>query len=84
MLKGSFAMLFYNWLSGLRPKMIEVHHYKALDAATGKWIVAPLKCSAKHIARMKGEIIGGTMELVARSSLDKKGHLDPKARKNRS
>jgi hypothetical protein len=78
-------MTFYNWLSGLRPKVIEVHHYKVLDAATGKWVVAPFKCTVKRIAKLKGEIIGGTMEVVARSSLDKKGNYDPKqSRKNPS
>jgi hypothetical protein len=71
-------MKFYNWLSGLRLKMIEVHHYKVLDAATGKWIVAPLKCAAEGISKLKGQIIAGTMDVVARSSLDKDGYYDPK------
>jgi hypothetical protein len=73
-----------NWLSGLgRSKMIEVHHFKILDAATGKWIVPPLKCSEKRILELKGKILDGTMEIVARASLDKDGCYDPElSRKN--
>ena len=63
-------MKFHNWLSGLRPRMIEVHHYKVLDSTTGNWVVPPYKCTAEGIAEVKGEI-AGTMEVVARSSLNK-------------
>ena len=75
-----------NWLSGLgRTKMIEVHHFKILDAATGKWIVPPHKCSEKRILELKGKIVDGTMEIVARASLDKDGCYDPElSRKNPS
>jgi hypothetical protein len=66
-----------NWLSGLRPTMIEVHHFKVLDAATGEWVIPPHKCSAETISKLKGEIITGTKEVVARASLDKDGCYDP-------
>ena len=71
-------MYVYNWLSEHRPRMIEVHHYKVLDPATRKWVVAPLKCSAETIASLNGLIIGGTMEIVAPSSVNKDGCYDPK------
>jgi hypothetical protein len=71
-------MKVYNWLSGLRPKMIEVHHYRVLDPATEQWVVPPLKCTAAAISRLKGLIIAGTMQIVARASLDKEGCYDPK------
>jgi hypothetical protein len=67
-----------NWLSGLRPKMIEVHHYKVLDPASAKWVVPSHKCSEETILKLKGQIIGGTKQVVARSSLDKDGCYDPK------
>jgi hypothetical protein len=67
-----------NWLSGLRPGMIEVHHYKVLDPATGSWTIAPLKCTAESIAKLNGQIVNGTMDVVARTSLDKDGCFDPK------
>jgi hypothetical protein len=70
-------MTVYNWL-GLRPKMIEIHHYKVLDSVAGKWVVPPMKCSAARIAELKGEIIAGTMDVVARASLDQDGSYDPK------
>jgi hypothetical protein len=75
-------MKVYNWLSGLRPRMIEVHHYRVLDPATGNWVVAPLKCTAQDISRLEGLIIAGTMEIVAHSSLDKDGCYDPKQSRN--
>jgi hypothetical protein len=58
--------------------MVEVHHYKVLDTATGNWVVPPLKSTAERIAEMKGEIIAGTMDAVARTSLDKDGCYNPK------
>jgi hypothetical protein len=70
-------MTFPNWLSGLRPRMKEVHHYKVLDPATGEWIIPPLKCTAERIAQMNGKIINGTMNVVSRSSLDNNGCYDP-------
>jgi hypothetical protein len=57
--------------------MIEVHHFKVMDAATGKWIIPPYKCSEKRILELKGKIVASTMEIVARSSLDKDGCYDP-------
>ena len=70
-------MTFSNWLSGFRPRMKEVHHYKVLDPATGEWIIPPLKCTVEHIAQLNGKIINGTMNVVSRSSLDKDGCYDP-------
>ena len=58
--------------------MIEVHHFKVLDAASGKWIVPPYKCSEKRILELKGQIVASTMEIVARASLDRDGCYDPK------
>ena len=77
-------MKFYNWLAERgRPKMIEVHHFKVLDASTGKWVIPPYKCSEQRITELKGKIIDSTMEIVARASLDKDGCYDPKqSRKN--
>ena len=60
----------------------EVHHYKVLDPATGEWAIPPLKCTAERIKQLDGKIIAGTMDIVARSSLDKDGCYDPKTRKN--
>jgi hypothetical protein len=57
--------------------MIEVHHFKVLDPATGEWVVPPHKCSAETIAELKGEIIAGTKQVVARSSLNENGCYDP-------
>ena len=75
--KDQFVMNDYNWLSGLRPRMIEVHHYKVLDPETGKWVVAPLKCSAESISNSNGLIIACTMEIVGRSCLNRDGCYDP-------
>ena len=66
-----------NWLSGLRPGMTEVHHYKVLNPATGSWTIAPLKCTAERITKLNGQIVNGTMDVVARTSLDKDGCFDP-------
>jgi hypothetical protein len=72
-------MKVFNWLAGRgRPEMIEVHHFKVLDAATGKWVIPSYKCSEKRIAELKGDIILSTMQIVARSSLDKDGCYHPK------
>jgi hypothetical protein len=68
----------YNWLSGISSRMIEVHHFKVLDPETGKWVVPPHKCSAETISKVKGQILGGTTEMVARSSVDKDGCYDAK------
>ena len=57
--------------------MIEVHHFKVLDVATGKWSYPPYKCSEARIAELKGEIIGSTKQIVARASLDKEGCYHP-------
>ena len=57
--------------------MIEVHHYKVLNPTTGEWVIPPFKCSAERIAELKGEIVGGTKQTVARASLDKDGRYDP-------
>jgi hypothetical protein len=59
------------------PNMIEVHHYKVLDPSTGKWVIPPLKGSAEAIAKLHGEIVGGTKQIVARASLDPNGFYDP-------
>jgi hypothetical protein len=68
-----------NWLSGRRQsKMIEVHHFKVFDDATGKWVIPLYKCSEARILELKGKIIDSTMEIVARASLDKDGCYDPK------
>jgi len=71
-----------NWLSGMGTKMIEVHHYKILEPKSGTWMVAPHKCTAERIKQLDGKIIAGTMDIVARSSLDKDGCYDPKTRNN--
>ena len=75
-------MTIYNWLSGFRPRMVEVHHYKVLDASTDQWTIPPLKCTAARIALLNGKIIEGTMNVVARASLDKEGCIDPKTRRD--
>ena len=47
-------MKIANWLSGLgRPQMIEVYHFKVLDAATGKWIISALCIERRRISAHK-------------------------------
>ena len=53
--------------------MIAVHHYKVLDAITGLWRVPLIKCSEERIAELGGQIIGRTMQTVARNSLTPEG-----------
>jgi hypothetical protein len=60
------------------PKMIEVHYFKVLDTTTDKWVMQPFKCSEKRILELNGQIVGSTMEIVARASLDNDGCYDPK------
>ena len=55
----------------------EVHHYKVLDPAKGTWVIPALKCTAERIAALNGQIIDGTMSVVARASLDQDGCYDP-------
>jgi hypothetical protein len=62
----------------LGPEMIEVHYFKILDVATDTWVIQPFKCSEKRILEFKGKIVGSTMEIVARASLDKDECYDPK------
>ena len=62
--------------------MIEVHHFKILEPKTGAWTVVPYKCTAERIKQLNGQIIAGTMDIVARSSLDKDGCYNPKSQKN--
>ena len=76
-------MLNLNWLSGARPRMIAVHHYKILDPIKGQWVVPPFKCKAEQISKLKGKIIDGTMNVVARASLDKDGCYDPKTARDK-
>jgi hypothetical protein len=63
--------------------MIEVHHFKVLDEATGKWVVPLYKCSEARIAELKGHVIGNTMQIVARASLDKDGCYQPEKRETK-
>ena len=72
-----FVMTISNWLSGFRFMTREVHHYKVLDPAKGEWVIPTLKCTAERIAQLNGQIINGTMDVVARASLDKDGCYDP-------
>ena len=60
------------------PKMIEVHYFKVLDAIAGTWVLQPFKCSEQRILELNGKIVGSTMEIVARASLDKDGCYNPK------
>lgn len=78
-------MKVYNWLAGRRErKMIEVHYFKVLDTATGEWVMQPFKCAEKRILELKGKIVGSTMEIVARASLDKDGCYHPKQSRENS
>ena len=63
--------------------MIEVHHYKVLDPTTGEWVIPPLKCTSERIAKLNGKIINGTMNVVARASLDRDGCYDPKTARDK-
>jgi len=75
-----FAGIWTRWTSVRKVKeaMVQVHHYKVPDVNTGDWTVPPLKSTAERIARISGEIIPSTMEMVALSSLDSEGRYDPK------
>jgi hypothetical protein len=64
--------------------MIEIHHYKVLDPMTGGWIIPPLKCTVERIAQVNGKIVEGTMNVVARASLDQDGCCDPGTARDKS
>ncbi len=71
-------MNFHNWLSGVRPEVIEVHHYKVFNPVTKKWVIPPRKCTAERIVAVEGKIIAGTNQSVALVSLDADGCYEPK------
>lgn len=57
--------------------MIEVHHFKLRNANTGDWEFPPSKRTAEGIAKMGGEIIPDTMEMVFLAMLDSEGRYFP-------
>jgi hypothetical protein len=65
-------------------EMIEVHYFKVLDTTMNKWVMQPFKCSELRILELKGRIVGSTMEIVARASLDRDGCYRPKQSGNDS
>ena len=75
-------MTISNWLSGFWSMTREVHHYKVLGPAKEEWIVPPLKCTSERIEELNGQIIDGTMSVVALASLDKDGCFDPGTARN--
>ena len=57
--------------------MIEVHHFKVLNARTGEWETPRAKRTAEDIAKLKGEIIPDTGQMVFRVTLDAEGRYFP-------
>ncbi len=57
--------------------MIEVHHFKLRNANTGDWEFPPSKRTAEGIAKIGGEIIPDTMEMVYHAMLDSEGRYFP-------
>jgi hypothetical protein len=53
--------------------MIEVHHFKIWNPSNGTWEIPPSKRTAEAVAKVKGEIIPDTMELVFKTMLDSEG-----------
>lgn len=58
-----------------------VWHYLVKDRATGEEIIGPDKCTVECVEALGGRIIQGTMEVVAKASLDPDGHYRPKKSK---
>jgi hypothetical protein len=59
-----------------------VWHYRVKDKLTGEVIICPDKCTFDCVQALGGEIINGTMETVAKSSLDPDGHYRPNRAKS--
>jgi hypothetical protein len=57
--------------------MIEVHHFKIRNPKTGNWDVPPCKRTADDIAKLKGELIPDTMEMVFKAMLDSEKRYFP-------
>jgi hypothetical protein len=57
--------------------MIEVHHFKVRNVNSGAWDIPPSKRTVEDIAKLKGEIIPDTMEMVFKAMLDSEGRYFP-------
>ena len=56
-------------------KLVDVYHFKIRNKRTGEWEVPLSKRTSKAIAGVKGVIIPGTMEKIAKSELDRYGQF---------
>ena len=59
--------------------LVIVHSFSVWDAGSGDYVVQPLKSPADRIARIGGEIVPDTAEVVKRTTLDAHGRYKPPA-----
>jgi hypothetical protein len=57
--------------------LVIVHSFSVWDAGAGDYVVQPLKSPADRIARIGGEIVPDTAEVVKRTALDAHGRYKP-------
>lgn len=57
--------------------MIKVHHFQVWNEELNHWEKPPGKRTAEDIAKLKGEILPETEQLVYRAMLDSKGRYFP-------
>lgn len=55
-----------------------VYHFRVYDGINDKIIVPVRKSTAPRIAKIRGEIIQGTGEVVDVTALDEDGRYDPR------
>jgi hypothetical protein len=62
--------------------IIEVHHFRVWNNELKHWEKPPSKRSAEDIAKLKGEIIPDTGQMVFKAMLDSEGRYFPEKSHN--